>query len=159
MKTTLEKANERRHKEISEGLQAILEKNYDAEKGYKKAMEEAKSPQLKNFLKHQAAQRNRFATEISHELFEIDEKPKNSGSATGSLHRAWIDIKTAFTGHDDEAILEEVIRGEKASVEEYEQVLKNDGEAIPLASDNILKSQLDEIKKTLNKVKTLEDIA
>lgn len=159
MKTTLEKANERRHEEINNSLQSILEKNYDAEKGYKKAMEEADSSNLKEFLKHQALQRNRFATEISHEIFEIDEKPKEGGSAAGTLHRAWMDIKTAFTGNDDEAILEEVIRGEKASVEEYENILKNEENALPLATSNVLKSQLDEINSTLNRVKTLEDIA
>ncbi|MGB5942810.1 MAG: PA2169 family four-helix-bundle protein [Leeuwenhoekiella sp.] len=157
MKTTLESANEKRHEILNDGLQALLEKNLDAEKGYKKGMTEADSPALRDFLKHQAAQRNRFATALSHELHEIGEKPKESGSTTGTLHRTWMDIKTAFTGNDDKAILEECIRGEKASVKEYDEVLS--GHKVPLAVENILISQRNEIRKTLDEVSALEDLA
>lgn len=157
MKTTLEEAHENKHKEVVNNLQGLLEKNYDAEEGFKKAMQEAKSQDLKEYLKRQAAQRNRFATELDHEVRELNEKPKEEGSVTGALHRTWMDLKTAFSNNDDEAILEECIRGEKASVEEYEEVIKN--ETIPLHISNILKNQVTEIKTTLSKVKSLENLA
>jgi len=156
METTREKAKEQSHKEIVNHLQDLLEKNYDAEAGYKKALTDAKDGQLKNFLKQQAALRGRFATELDHEIRSLNEKPKESGSTTGSLHRAWIDIKTAVTGNDDEAVLEECIRGEKASVDEYQKALDN--QAFPPKIKATLTKQVDEVQATLHKVKSLEDI-
>lgn len=156
MKTSLEKAREQTHKDTVNVLQGIIEKNYDAEKGYKKAMQDAKNPALKNFLKQQALQRSTFATAIDKELRDLGEEPKESGSVTGSLHRAWIDIKSSVAGNEDEAVLEEVIRGEKASVEEYEDVMKKHTLAPKI--QNVLQSQLKDIQGTLNRVKTLEDI-
>ncbi len=157
MKTTKEQADQNIHDEIVNNLQGLLEKNYDAEKGFKKAMEDAKSPNLKNFLMHQAAQRGRFANELTHELRNLNEQPKESGSATGTLHRAWIDIKTAVTGNSDESILEECIRGEKASWEEYSETLKNTN--FPENISSIVSKQATEVHQTLSQVKSLEDIA
>lgn len=157
MKTTKEKADERIHDNLVNNLQELLEKNYDAEKGYTKAMQDAKNSRLKNFLKHQAAQRSRFANELTDEIRGLNETPKEGGSTTGSLHRTWIDLKTAFTGDNDEAVLEECIRGEKASVEEYEERLQNNN--FPPQINSVLNKQLSEISSTLSKVKRLEDIA
>lgn len=157
MKTTLEESRENRHKETVNVLQNIIEKNYDAEKGYKKAMQDAKNPALKGFLKDQAARRSRFATAIDKKLRDLGEQPKESGSTTGALHRAWIDIKSSVSGNDDEAVLEEVIRGEKASVNEYEDVLKNHELSPDITQE--LQSQLGDIQGTLNRVKRIEDIA
>src|SRR5690606_19788420 len=156
MKTSLEEAREQTHKDTVNVLQGIIEKNYDAEKGYKKAMQDAKNPALKNFLKQQALQRSTFATAIDKELRDLGEEPKESGSITGSLHRAWIDIKSSVAGNDDEAVLEEVIRGEKASVDEYEDVMKKHTLAPKI--QNVLQSQLRDIQGTHNRVKSLEDI-
>lgn len=156
MKTTAEEARENSHKETVKVLQNILEKNYDAEKGYAKAMEDAKTPTLKAFLKHQAAQRGRFANTIDNRLRQLNEKPKESGSATGTLHRTWIDIKSSLTGNDDEAVLKEVMRGEKASVEEYEDVIKKHSLTPEISQE--LQTQLQDIQATLNRVKGLEDL-
>lgn len=157
MKTTLEETREKKQKETVNVLQNIIEKNYDAEKGYAKAMQDAKSPTLKAFLKKQAAQRSRFATEIDKELRRLGVDPKEKGSVAGTLHRAWIDIKSSLAGNEDEAVLEEVIRGEKASVDEYQDVLKK--HTLDPKINTMLKKQMGDIQNTLNKVKRLEDIA
>ncbi|HBL80969.1 MAG TPA: hypothetical protein DDZ79_14150, partial [Aequorivita sp.] len=115
MKTTHEKAKEHNHDKLVDNLQELLEKNYDAEKGFTKAMKDAKNNNLKKFLQQQALQRNRFATELDQQIRNLNETPKESGSFTGDLHRTWIDIKSAIAGNTDEAVLEECIRGEKAS--------------------------------------------
>src|SRR5690606_27196031 len=115
METTREKAYQENHKELVNNLQDLLEKNYDAEKGFTKAMKDAKNQNLKRFLQQQAAQRGRFVNELSQEIKNLNEEPKDSGSFTGDLHRTWIDIKSSIAGNTDEAVLEECIRGEKAS--------------------------------------------
>ncbi|WP_339700937.1 PA2169 family four-helix-bundle protein [uncultured Marixanthomonas sp.] len=157
MKTTREQAKETVHKDLVNNLQGLLKKNYDAEKGFTKAMEDAKDSNLKRFLEQQARQRNKFATELDNEIRSLNEKPAEEGSTTGDIHRTWIDIKTAFTGKDDEAVLEECIRGEKASMEEYEETLNEN--RFPPKLQKTLNNQLSEIKGTVAKVKNLEDLA
>ena len=157
MKTTKEKADKEIHDNIVNNLQGLLEKNYDAEKGFKKAMENAESPNLKRFLQKQAAQRSRFSNELTHEILNLNEEPKESGSFTGDLHRTWINIKTAVSGNEDEAVLEECIRGEKASADEYNEKLEKENFPPQIAS--LLQKQAGEINQTLSKVKRLEDLA
>lgn len=157
MKTTKEIADENIHKEITNNLQDLLVKNYDAEKGFTKAMTNANSENLKQFLKKQAVQRSRFATELTHELRNLNEEPKESGSVTGDIHRTWIDLKTAVVGNEDEAVLEECIRGEKASAEEYDEKLKKYN--FPPQVSSVLQKQSSEIHQTLSRVKRLEDLA
>lgn len=157
MKTTKENADQKIHDDIVDNLQGLLEKNYDAQKGFTKAMKNAKSNNLKHFLQKQAAQRSRFATEITDELRNLNEEPKESGSLAGDLHRAWIDIKTAVSGNEDEAVLEECIRGEKASAEEYNEKLRKSN--FPPRISTVLQKQAAEINQTLSRVKRLEDLA
>jgi uncharacterized protein (TIGR02284 family) len=157
MKTTREQAKEDIHENLVDNLQGLLERNYDAEAGYKKAMQDAENAQLKEFLKRQAAQRGAFASELDQEIRALNETPKESGSTTGKLHRTWIDIKSSLSGNDDEAVLEECIRGEKASVEEYEEKLKENN--FPPQISNVLNNQMNTIKSTLNTIKGLEDIS
>ncbi len=158
MKTTREEAKQESHNEVVKNLNELLEKNYDAEKGFKKALEDVKNPSLRKFFKKQAVIRNRFKTEIEKELHDLNAHPKvKEGSATGSLHRVWIDVKTALSGKDDESVLEECIRGEKASAKDYEEKLSKGH--FPPNVKNVLTSQLHEIKNTISSVKRLEDIA
>ncbi len=157
MKTTREEAKEESHKELVGNLQELLEKNLDAEKGFKNALDETKNVHLKQFFKKMAIQKNRFVTELDFVIRSLNEEPKEKGRTLGGLHRAWMDLKTSLSGDKDEAILEEVIRGEKASEKEYEEKLKD--HFFPVDIAELLNKQLAEIRLTIAKVKTLEDLA
>lgn len=157
MKTTEERAAEKIHDEHVSSLQSLLKKNYDAEKSFKKSMEIAESPTLKDFLQKQAAQRSRFATEITDELRNLNEEPKEKGTLSGDIHRGWIDVRTTFSGNKDETVLAECIRGEKASASEYEDQLKKHN--FPPRIADVLKKQSNEIQQTLNEIKSLKDIS
>jgi uncharacterized protein (TIGR02284 family) len=156
MKTTREAAKEESHKEHAKALQVLLQKNYDAEKGFKKAIIKTGSDNLKEFLKRQALKHNRFATELDREIRSLNEMPKEEGSFTGKLSRAWMDIKVAVSGDHDEAILEECVRGEKSSAEEYEEAL--DENKFPTHLEQVLKKQLSDINTMIAEVKSMEDL-
>jgi len=156
MKTTREAAKEESHKEHAEALQTLLQKNYDAEKGFKKAITKTENVNLKEFLKRQAVKHNRFATELDKEIRSLNEHPKEEGSFTGKLSRAWMDIKVAVSGNHDEAILEECVRGEKDSAKEYEEALDENNFAPHLKE--VLKKQLSDIKTMIAEVKSMEDL-
>ncbi|HKJ48817.1 MAG TPA: PA2169 family four-helix-bundle protein [Christiangramia sp.] len=158
MKTTREEAREASHKNLVNILTELLEKNYDAEKGYKKALEHTRNPDLKNFLKDQAVRRNHFATEIDKHIHMLNEHPKDStkGSTLGSIHRFWIDVKSSWSKKNDESMLEECLRGEKASLKDYEEKLEKN--ILNPEIKTMLEEHRDKIKKTLRQIKILEDL-
>ncbi|WP_452219643.1 ferritin-like domain-containing protein [Lacinutrix salivirga] len=138
-------------------LNALLEKNYDAEKGYKKAAENAKHQGLKNFFNKKAQERYNFGHELKTEIKSFGQEVDKGGSLTGKAHRAWMDVKAALSSDNDESMLEEAIRGEKASVEEYNEVI---GETeLPLTTKNVLVNHKNTIESELNTIKRLEDLA
>ena len=108
--------------EISNKLNELLEKNYDAEKGYIDATKNVESNNLKMFFKRRATERSEFAKELRTEILQYGEIPTNSGSFKGALHRNWMNLKSTFASNE-EAVLEEAIRGEEASLEEYNNLI------------------------------------
>ncbi|MEO2061533.1 MAG: PA2169 family four-helix-bundle protein [Christiangramia sp.] len=157
MKTTREAAREASHDALVHDLKELLERNYDAEKGYKKAMEHTSNDHLKRFLKSQAARRNHFATEIDNKLHALNEHHiSDGGSVLGNLHRFWLEFRSSLSKHDDESLLEECIRGEKSSVRIYEKKLKD--HTFPTDIRLMLEKQLETIRNVLKEVKILEDL-
>ena len=140
--------------EISKKLNELLEKNYDAEKGYKLAAEKVKSERLKSFFAERAQERYDFGHELKSEIRNFGENPDKGSSLAGDVHRSWMNLKSSLSGDKDEAVLEEAIRGEKAAIEEYEEII-NDSE-VPASTGNILLKQKNAIVASLNEVKALE---
>ncbi|HEA29988.1 MAG TPA: PA2169 family four-helix-bundle protein [Leeuwenhoekiella sp.] len=139
---------------IAEKLNTLLEKNYDAEAGYKKAAEDVKNQTLKAYFQSRAKDRYDFGHELKDEIRSFGKEPDKGTSFTGDLHRAWMDLKSAFTSDKEEAILEEAIRGEKAAVKDYNEII-NDKE-VPPSTSNLLIKQRNSVEEALAKAKTLE---
>ncbi len=137
-------------------LNELLEKNYDAEKGYKKAAENVENSKLKQFFTEQSEQRNNFGHEIKAEIKNYGESPDKGGSTTGALHRTWMDIETAFTSNNEETILEEVQKGEKAAVEEYNEVINDT--TLPPTTQQILTKHRDSIQSAWQSAKNFESV-
>ncbi len=142
--------------EISNKLNNLLVKNYDAEKGYLNAMENVDSPNLKMFFKRRATERSQFAKELRTEILQYGELPEDSGSLKGTAHRNWMSLKSIFSSNDEEAILEEAIRGEKTSLDEYKDVLKD--RALPPSIDSLLAKHKNAIQSAINTEKVHEEL-
>lgn len=140
--------------EVSSMLNELLEKNYDAEKGYKLAADKVKNKNLQAFFAERAQERYDFGHELKTEIRNFGEAPNKGSSLSGDAHRSWMNLKASLSNDKDEVVLEEAIRGEKAAVEEYEKVLRKS--EIPASTGNILMKQKNAIVAALNEVKTLE---
>ncbi|MCG2417968.1 PA2169 family four-helix-bundle protein [Aequorivita sp. F47161] len=141
---------------MSNKLNQLLEKNYDAEKGYKKAAENVDNTKLKQFFNEQAQKRYDFGHEIKSEIKNYGETPEKGGSATGTMHRTWMDIETAFSSNNEETILNEVQKGEKAAVEEYNEVINDT--TLPPTTQQILTKQRDTIENAWQSAKNFETV-
>ncbi|UAB82177.1 PA2169 family four-helix-bundle protein [Marixanthomonas sp. SCSIO 43207] len=140
--------------EMTKKINDLLEKNYDAEKGYKKAAEIVDNNKLKQFFEEQAQNRYDFGHTLKDEIKNIGSTPDKGGSTTGDLHRAWMDIKSTFTSQDEEAILKEVQKGEEAAVEEYTNVINDT--TLPPTTKTILEQQRNNVQSALQNAKNFE---
>ncbi len=146
---------ETKNRKLVGQLKEILEKNIDAKKCYAKAAENAESSGLKSYFQTKSTERMQFNEDLNMELAATYDEIQHDGSATGTMHRTWMDIKSFFSGNNDESMLEDSIRGEKAALEEYKEVLKNTALTPRIA--NLLKDQHKKISADLDQNKTLEN--
>ncbi|QOD60297.1 PA2169 family four-helix-bundle protein [Polaribacter haliotis] len=142
--------------EVGKKLNALLEKTYDAEKGFKKAAENVENNSLKKYFNMKAEERYTFGHDLKTEIRSYNQEVDKGGSLTGAAHRTWMDIKAMFSMDDEESMLEEAITGEKAAVEEYNDVLKE--LSLPSSTKNLLESQRNKIENGLYNIKSLEQI-
>lgn len=99
------------------------------------------------------SQQNKLAlgTEVQVLGADID----NTTSTSGSLHRTWLEIKAAFTGHDSHNILEECEFGEDAIKKAYAKALEN--EWLPAYIKDILSEQQVALNAAHDTIKGLRD--
>ena len=141
--------------DIGNKLNDILEKTYDAEKGYKDAADRVDNPRLKSWFTEKAQERYDFGHQLKAEIQSYGETPDKGGSVTGTLHRTWLNIKSVF-GDTEERVIEEAIRGEKSSIEEYDEVLTET--TLPDSTRTLLRNQRNQIQTGLTKLEQLEAI-
>lgn len=110
--------------EILDQLNKLLTRSRDAEKGYSEAAENVKDTELKSLFTAQSQQRAGFAQELDREIRAIGGDPDNGTSLVADLHRAWINIKSAFSSDDDKAVVQECSRGDQEALDNYNTVLQ-----------------------------------
>ncbi|WP_158839039.1 ferritin-like domain-containing protein [Polaribacter sp. L3A8] len=142
---------------ISNKLNELLEKNYDAEKGYLNAAKNVESAKLKIFFKNRASERSQFAKELRTEILLHGQIPEDSGTFKGTVHRNWMTLKSLFSANDEVAILEEAIRGERANLEEYKEILLED--AFALSTRKMIEEQQQKIQAAINLLMVKEELA
>ncbi|AWM32582.1 PA2169 family four-helix-bundle protein [Hymenobacter nivis] len=138
-------------------LNELVETLKDGQKGYADAMTDVEDSSLKDTFKHLAVQRAGYITEIEDQMFKLDLHPKTDegSSVTGTVHRAWINLKAALTSKDNHAVLTECERGEDYAKKAYETALK--AQDLPSALKTVLEKQSQGIHEAYDKIKSLRD--
>jgi len=142
---------------VGEKLNDLLENTYDAERGFKKAAENVENGQLKRYFAGKAQERYDFGHALKSEIKQFGQDVQKGDSLTGKAHRSWMDIKSLFSSDNEEAMLEEAIKGEKKAVDAYDDVLTETN--LPSSTQDLLQEQRDKIDTGLTNIKSLEDIA
>ena len=144
-------------KNSNEIIDDLIETLKDGQEGFKQAAEGVRDPKLKSLFGEYSDQRRRFATVLQSEAGRQGEtEPETTSSATGALHRGWINLKSAITGGNEHAILAECERGEDSAVKEYKKALDN---GLSPSAQEVVSSQFAEIKAAHDRIKSLRDAA
>ena len=136
-------------------LNELVETLKDGQKGYADAMTDVEDSNLKETFKKYAVQRAGFITEIEDQMFKMDLKPDEESSVTGTIHRAWIDLKSALTNKDNKAVLNECERGEDYALKAYQVALK--AQDLPGSLKSVIEKQYQGVQEAHNNIKALRD--
>ncbi len=135
-------------------LNNLIESCKDGEDGLKQAALNVKAGDLKSLFNGMAQERGTFAAELMQYVRSMGGDPEGSGSAAGSIHRVWIDIKGTLAGKSDHNILIEVERGEDSALRLFEQALNK---SLPVTLADVINRQYRTIKSDHDKIKRLRD--
>ncbi len=126
----------------------------DGEKGFRKVAEDVTEPELKTLFSNCADGCQMAIPELQAKVRELGGDPEDSGSIAGSLHRVWVDIKSAITGRDTLGILEECERGEDVAKHAYEKALIA---GLPTEIHSLIQRQYDGVKKNHDMVREIRN--
>jgi uncharacterized protein (TIGR02284 family) len=140
--------------EIISTLNDLIETSRDGEQGFSLAAKDTKEPEL-SALFSEGAQSCRIAVEeLQNEVRRLGASPEQSGSAAGAAHRGWVNLKSAVTGRDPKAILEECERGEDFAKERYAEALKHN---LPEPVRSLVERQYQGVVANHNRVRDMRE--
>jgi len=141
-------------KDVIEVLNDLIETSKDGEAGFRTCADDAERLELKNLFTKRAEECGKAAAELQSIVVQLGGKPEDSTSISGDLHRRWVDIKSAITGKDDQAVLNECERGEDVAKKSYKRALEKD---LPPEIRQVVQRQYDGVLRNHDQVKALRD--
>jgi uncharacterized protein (TIGR02284 family) len=88
------------------------------------------------------------------EVRRLGGDPEQTGSVAATLHRGWINLKSAMTGEDETAVLAECERGEDSAVSNYQSALATDD--LPADVRAVIERQYVQVQEAHDRIRNLE---
>ena len=106
-------------KETESALRSVIQSLIDGQEGFKKIGEQIKDEALKEYFLAESLTRAQFSGVLESILHQEGvHDVKESGTAVGTVRRAWGDLKSAL-GAGDQSLLSTAEEGEDEAVEAY----------------------------------------
>lgn len=140
--------------EIISTLNDLIETSKDGEHGFNTCAEDVKDMQLKEVFTAAAQRCAEGASELQEQVRLLGGDPDTRSSVAGTLHRAWVDVKAAITGKDEQAVLEECERGEDVAKKSYETAL---AKGLPDSIRSIVERQYQGVVENHDRVRDLRN--
>lgn len=140
-------------------LNGLIEINHDRVNGYEKAIEETKDLDLdlRAIFRSMANDSSKYVTELSELVSGLGGTPADGTTNSGKLFRVWMDVKTTFTGHDRQSVLELCEFGEDAAQKAYTAAIASDAE-INADTRQLIADQQAKLKTAHDIIKKYRDI-
>jgi len=124
----------------------------DGVEGFKSAADAVKNPTVKTLFITRVTAIEQSALDLQAAVRRLGGDPTDSGHAAASLHRGWMNIKSAVSGKDERAIIEEAVRGEDTAVAHYRDALEK---PLPDTVRALVERQLHGAQQNLASVQSL----
>ncbi|MFL9923237.1 PA2169 family four-helix-bundle protein [Herbaspirillum lusitanum] len=135
-------------------LNDLIQISKDGEKGFQACAEDAQERYVnyRELFMERAQSCAQTVLDLQDLVQRLGGEPSKHSTIGGTLHRQWINLKSAITGKDDEAILSECERGEEAAVHAYRKALAED---LPNEIRLIIERQYQDVLLNHDKVRAL----
>lgn len=133
-------------------LNELIETSRDGEEGFRTAAENVEDARLKDFFMRRSQEVGESVRALQTMVLTLGGVPAEATSIGGTLHRRWMEIKTALTLNDTLAVLNETEAGESVAVAAYETALELE---LPIDIRTVLVRQLEGAKRNYSLVKQL----
>lgn len=137
-------------------LNNLIETSKDGQKGFRECANDIENTELKTLFTQRSSECAAAASELQQLVRSLGGDPETSSSATGTLHRGWVNLKSVLTGHSETAILNECERGEDVALKHYKEALEKD---LPSNVRSILEKQRQGVQRNHDQVKALRNMA
>ena len=143
----------------AEVLNDLIQINNDRVNGFEKVIADLtdSDSDLKALFLEYAGDSRKNSEELTAIVSRTSQTADTGTSISGSIHRAWIDIKAVFTGKDRKSLLDECERGEDAIKKAYQSAM-SEGE-LSGETFSIIAAQAQTIKIAHDRIKALRDSA
>jgi len=135
-------------------LNDLIETCKNGEAGFLTCAERAGSADVKALMSDGATRCADGASELQQLVMSYGGEPETDGSIAGSLHRGWVNVKTAMTDNPDLAVLEECEKGEDVAKLAYANCLKTD---LPPDVRMVVQRQYDGVLRNHDRVRAMRD--
>ena len=143
----------------SEVLNDLIEINNDRSAGFQRALKDLGEgdADLKSLFEEYSTQSSTFAQDLTAIAAQGGaDTDGGNNSAAGAIHRAQINVKALFTGHDRKAVLQECERGEDAIKKAYREALAPES-GLSASALQVVSSQAQAIGLAHDRIKALRD--
>jgi uncharacterized protein (TIGR02284 family) len=124
-------------------LNSLIETCKDGERGLRHAAELVNSPDLKTFFADTASRRARFAAELLPHAQRMGGADTADGTAGATLHRTWMDVRSALSGYDDRSVASEAQRGDGITVQAFKNAVEG---ALPATVRDLVEREYEEVR-------------
>ena len=124
-------------------LNSLIETCKDAERGLLHAAELVTSPALKTFFTDTAQRRAQFAADLLPHAQRLGGTETADGTAAATLHRTWMDVRSALSGRDDRAVTSEAERGDSITVLAFKSAVEG---ALPATVRELVERGYDDVR-------------
>jgi uncharacterized protein (TIGR02284 family) len=83
------------------------------------------SSRLQQLFRERASERRQVVEDLRAEVRRLGGNPEDDGSFLGKTHQRFLDLKAAIAGRDEQAVVNEVERGEDYLKEKFEAALES----------------------------------
>jgi uncharacterized protein (TIGR02284 family) len=125
-----------------EVLNSLIETCKDGERGLLHAAELVTDPALKTFFTDTAHRRAELAAQLVPHAQRLGGTDTADGTAGATLHRKWMDVRSALSGHDDRAVVVEAQRGDSITVQAFKSAVEG---ALPATVRDLIEQAYDDV--------------
>ena len=106
-------------------LNGLIATTIDSVDGYRTSAEAVDSTRFADLFTARASERSSVAEQLRAEVRKMGGNPEDDGTLLAGAHRGFLNLKAAVTARDDQAIVNEVERGEDHIKAKFEDALKD----------------------------------